>query len=268
MHPRAVAGRVFLALIALVVVVIAVAAALERVAAITGIGWLAGGNPILILVAALIVIPARYRYLPIPFKVSGTAEIKASPAEIWPRVLPRPGNPYHGPTIAGIEALPGAEDEVYFRLDDRLADDRFAGFRARILDEIPERKVVLTYPDAHELPFFAQDVVRSETCIEPLGRGWSRVTFTEYLRGLRVSTLLIFFHLNPARDAARRLKALCEGSDDPSWMGRTVRETGPDGEPPESVRREVRIGLGAVLVFSALLLGAVYLLIAKAGGGG
>ncbi|SPH18761.1 hypothetical protein DEA8626_02304 [Defluviimonas aquaemixtae] len=263
MQPLKIAARVALALLILVAVLIIVTRALDTVAYMTGIAWFAEGNPVFVLILALILVPARYRYLPVPVSVSGSTEIEAAPADVWPRIVPRPGYPYHGPTIAGIDAVPGKTDEVFFRFHKRLADEKLTGFRARIEEEVAERKVAMTYPEAHKLPLFAQDVVRSETRIEPTAPGRCRVTFTEHLRGIRFSTLLIFVHLNPARDAARRLKALCEGQDDPSWMGRTVREMGPAGEARETAERAARIGPGKVLIISLLLVATMFFLAEK-----
>ena len=254
-------GKVALAFLVFLITVVVVTSALDTIAEMTGIAWLGNGNMLLILFLAVLVIPARYRYLPIPFRINGTAEIEASPAEVWQRILPRPGYPYHGPTIARIEAVPGTEDEVILRLDDRVANDQMSGFRVRIEEEIPGRKVALSYPEAQKLPLFGKDVVRSETRIEQMGQGRCRVTFTEYLRGFRPSTLLIFVHLNPAQDAAGRLKALCEGTKDPSWMGRTVQEIGPNGEPPESVQRSIRVGFGTWIALTTLVMAIALFLI-------
>ncbi len=51
-----------------------------------------------------------------------------------------------------------------------------------------------------------------------------RLTLTDTLDRLRVSSIVGLMVLNPCRDAASRVKALCEGTPDASWMSWMTRQ--------------------------------------------
>lgn len=75
----------------------------------------------------------------------------------------------------------------------------------------------MSYLNIDAYPLWAGDLVRSEYFLERV-EGKTRETLIETLDKLRLSTVLSLFVLNPCRDAMKRVKALCEGTPDESWM--------------------------------------------------
>lgn len=268
MGPLKIIAGVTFALIILLGCVVMATAALDTFAEMTGIAWLSEASLIWVLILCLVLMPAKFRALPISFTRRGSIEINAPLSDVWPRVQPRPGNPYHGQIFTRIENVPDRSDEVLLHVDDRFsAGDAPLALHVRLTEEIPEHKISMTYLNADKLPLFSSDVSLSETFLEPAGDGRSRVTFVEHLDRFRPSSILLFVHLNPAQDAAIRLKAMCEGKEDKSWMGRMYREVGADGEPSEELQGKIRLAGTTAVVAATFMIAVVLWLIARVSAG-
>ncbi len=255
-----------LALIAgFIVVIVALTLVFDRVARASGMTWLDNLSPTWFVVLLFLLVPSRYRALPIRWRIVGSAVIAAPIEQIWPRLVPRPGNPYHESTITRIEAAPGAPDRLFLHFDKELADPGQADppvLETVIVQETYGKRVLLRHQNAETMPLLGRDLVMSETLVEPVEGGKHRVTFIEHMRAFRLSSLLVFLHLNPCQDGAERLKALCEGTPDTSWMGTTMTELrqGPAGGTSTGTRELVVAGIivaNILVVFTLLLVWSI-----------
>lgn len=215
-----------LALIAIfVTLVVALAAVLARFADGLGQTWfIAFKLHWVIAIFALFRLAGRGA-LPIRWRIVGSAVIDAPVERIWALVLPRPGQPYYSNSVVRISAPGNDPNRVTLHYDDALAEPgESAGpaLAAVIEAQEPGKRLVLRYENAEILPLLGQDLVASETLIEPVPGDGYKVTFIEHMRAFRLASMLVFLHLNPCQDATLRLKALCEGREDGSWMGTTI----------------------------------------------
>jgi hypothetical protein len=228
------------------------------------LGWGEQLGILCLAILAIALMPPRWRALPLSWRCSGSALIEAPLDEIWDRVLPAPGAPFYAATVTRVERVAGKPDEMLLHIDGRLLagiDGAPTAMHVALREVEPGRHLALEYLNAAEFPLFAADVARTRIAITAEGTAY-RVTFTEHLVRFRPSALFLLFHLNPARDAARRLKAECEGTPDTSWMGRAMRSMAADGEPADDVVREIHAaGFAAVAFLVALLLGAMWLIL-------
>jgi hypothetical protein len=100
--------------------------------------------------------------------------------------------------------------------------------------------------------------VASEYFLEHMG-DQTRVTLIEHLDKIRVSTVLSLLFLNPCKDSARRAKAFCEGTPDPSFMGRINAQINADGIGQDDLSRSTRyVGLMMCAMVTIVSFGTVY----------
>ncbi|MEZ5722367.1 MAG: hypothetical protein R3D59_12520 [Paracoccaceae bacterium] len=252
-------------IVGFVALVVVVAAALARLATTLGADWFVGIHLHWALALIVLLRLAFRGALPIRWRIVGSAVIDAPRERIWALIVPRPGQPYYSNSVVRIEPVGDDPNRVVLRFDAALADPgetEGPGLDTVIAEQDTGKRLVLRYLNAETLPLMGQDLVASEILIEPAGAGGLTVTFIEHMRAFRLGSVLVFLHLNPCDDAAARLKALCEGSDDASWMGTTMDAIRDD--PDATVAGGTReffvaaaivavAAIGGVIVFTPML---------------
>ena len=191
--------------------------------------WIARIPLAWVILGLVVVLPGRWTAIPKRLQVRGEVDIAASPGRIWDVISPRTRSPYWSAAITHTTVHPDDPTRIDFHFSDGNADDVFARtpLQAVIHAEVPEEYFAYRYLNAHAFPGMAADLDLSEYFLEEV-TGGTRVTQIEHLRRIRLSTIPLLLFLNPSRDALVRLKAVIEGKEDNSWMGRTARQLAED----------------------------------------
>lgn len=162
-------------------------------------------------------LPDKFKALHRIYEIRGEVLIDAPLATVWETVLPQPGLEYHSHTVTKVTAVEGEPKRVDLHTDGAGLDGPLPPLEA-VLEEVePYSYFRMSYLNIDAYPLWAGDLVKSEYFLER-AEGKTRVTLIETVDKLRISTVLSLFALNPCRDAMQRVKALCEGTRDESWM--------------------------------------------------
>lgn len=222
--------------------------------------WVAEAS-ILWLILVFWVLPKDWAARKKPYRSYGSALIDAPIADIWEEVRLRPRGESYRPVVSRIIADPNDTSLFYYEFKADLGEEaptlaprRMA---VRVVEEEAERFLLTEYPKADDVPAWARDIISSEVHLEQREDG-VEVTFVENLSRLSIAMMFSLFFINPCRDTAVRLKAVMEGGDDPSWMGRFMANVGPDGTPSAAVRNGVTIvGLSAITTATVIAVGLI-----------
>jgi len=189
--------------------------------------WLEHVSTFWIALFLLFTLPAKWTSIPKRLEVRGTVEIDATPEQIWETIGPFPHTPYWSAGVTHTSAVEGEENRLDFPFVQSGDNIDFEPLQAVIEAEVPEEYFAYRYLNAHVFPLMGKDLVLSEYFLEPSENG-TRVTQIEHLERIRLTTVPLLLFLNPARDALQRLKAVMEGEEDTSWMGRTAQNLSQD----------------------------------------
>ena len=234
------------------------------VSRIPGLGWMQGWSGIAVLIVGWILLPERFKAVPIAYDIRGTTLIDASGHRIWQLMRPTAGAPYFLSSVTEVREVAGEPDRLDLQFDTRMTNEGHA-LMVRVEEEEPLSYLRLGYLNAEVFPLWSKDLVSTEQFMERENGLW-RVTHIDHLDKLRISTVLALLFLNPSRDGLSRLKALSEGTADPSWMGRMSAGIGPDGSPPAGVTRSIRVvGITAAVVLTAFTFGLLWVIANLAG---
>lgn len=212
------------------------------------------------LIMAFWVLPKNWGFVRRGYSCKGSVVIKASIEDIWAELRPSHRGSDYRATIDRMSSDPQIEGRYYLHFDPRLTDETSRPVPIDIVKEEPLRYLMIDYPDADALPGGAADLCCSEIFLEPDADG-VHVTFQDSLRRLSATSIVSIVCFNPCEDAALRLKAWMEGTQDPSQLGRLMDGMSVDGTPDASLRSGVIVaGVTAFIMLSAIGAGiAAYL---------
>lgn len=186
-----------------------------------GLSWLTPVGTFWYLLAAFLLLPGRWTALPIRYQIRATAEVLCSPAEVWDVISPRPRESYWGAVISHVTDVPNEPNRIDLHFEQGGLAQNERPLQA-VIDQIePERYFALRYLNADEFSAGAADLAYSEYILEPTNDG-TNVTLVETLSCLRLVMIPLLLFLNPCRDSLISMKAVCEGTEDKSWMKRTA----------------------------------------------
>ncbi|MCF2904395.1 hypothetical protein L0666_05305 [Octadecabacter sp. CECT 8868] len=262
----AVAALMLLAIILMVVTDLIWGAVALAIGNALGLPWLNGISGIWVFAALIFVLPKQYIWGKIakmigfdgPYVCHATLDIDASVAEVWDEVRLRPRDDYYQPTMKRITAVAGEPNRFDLHVDERLTADGDIPMRieAVIEEKVENFYLRLGYLNAETLPLFGKDLVSTEIWMEREA-GKTRITYAENLSQLTLTTALAFLFLNPAKDGLKQLKSRCEGTPDTSWMGKTMRGVGPNGEVDSQTQGTMTAVLASVLIVTTLMVAGV-----------
>ena len=225
---------------------------------IPGLGWLEGWSGLLIAFWVWIFLPDRYKALQVKYDIRGSAVIDAPAETIWNLMRPREGRDYFLNSVTHVTAVEGEPDRVDLHFDNKFAETPLPSLQVVIEEQETLAYLRMGYLNADAFPLWSKDLANTEYFMEREGDAW-RVTHIEHLERLRLITILALLFLNPCRDGVKRLKALSEGQEDTSWMGRMSRDTGPNGEPPKEMAQTIRVvGITACVTVTAFTAGMLW----------
>lgn len=225
-----------------------------------GDDWQVGWGVLLAIGIVWQLLPDRYKVLHRIYEIRGEALVDAPIADVWDTVLPQPGLEYYSSTVTKVTAVEAQPE----RLDLHTNGQGFAGplppLKAVLEKVEPHSYLRMSYLNMDAYPLWAGVLVSSEYFLEWV-EGKTRVTLIETLDKLRISTVLSLFALNPCRDAMKRVKALCEGTPDESWLTWMhaqvdAHENGGMGGGPIA-----NIGLMVCLFLSMFVIALVYFIL-------
>jgi len=175
----------------------------------------------LIFVCGFFALPARWTAIPMTYHIRGSTEIDQTSAYVWDVIAPRTRDSYWSATITRSTIDPSDPSRIEFHFEGTAAIGAPSVLRCVIIEEEPFRRFAYRALNGDEFPMFAGDVVRSEYTLANV-EGRTRVTFVETLDRLQLVAIPLLLWMNPCQDALIRLKAVCEGVADTSWMGRNA----------------------------------------------
>lgn len=225
-----------------------------------GDDWHIGWGTLFVFGILWTFLPDKYKAIHRIYEIRGEALVDAPLASVWDTVLPQPGREYHSGSVTKVTAVQGQPD----RLDLHTNGEGFSGPLPPlevVLEEVePYSYFRMTYLNMDAYPLWAGDLVKSEYFLERAD-GKTRVTLIETLDKIRVSTVLSLFALNPCRDAMQRVKALCEGTPDESWM--TWMQDNLDTEEASGLGTGPvgSIGIMVCLFLTLFVIGLVYFIL-------
>ena len=252
-------------LVGLIVLVIADRMLTHGLARMPGLGWFDGWSVGLTLLAIWALLPKSYKVWHRDYEIRGSVLIDAPAERIWRLLRPTPGQPYFLNTVSEIRAVDGAPARVDMLFHPTAAASRLPPLQCVI--EAEERLVHLRlgYLNREAFPLWSRDLVASEYTMRR-DKGQWRVTHVERLDKLRVTTVLALLFINPCHDGICRLKALSEGTPDPSLLGRIAQGAVPGGAWPAEMARGVQVvGATVCVVLTAFTFGLLWV-IANLGG--
>lgn len=202
-----------------------------------------------------------------PYVCHATTDIDAPIAEVWDMYRLRPRTDYHSPTMPVVEAVAGKPDHFDLVVDDRFTTDGDipARIQMRVDETIENFYIRMTCLNADTLPLFGKDLENTEIWMERV-EGKTRVTYAENLSQLSLTAVAAFLFLNPAKDGLKQVKSRLEGTEDTSWMTKSMNDVGPNGEASAaSIQTQIMIMAAVTIVGTALCFGAVGLVFWLAG---
>ncbi len=185
--------------------------------ALTGFDFVTAALVLMAVSVLWTFLPDRFKALHRPYEIRGEALIDAPVAVVWDTVLPQPGKEHFLSSISQVTAVEGRPD----RLDLHTTHSGFNGplpALEAVVEEVETNSYYrLSYLNVKAYPLWAGDLVTSEYFLERADDK-TKLTMIETLDKLRPLTVLCLIMLNPCRDSTVRIKALCEGTPDQSWM--------------------------------------------------
>lgn len=218
-----------------------------------GISWDFSLTMVCLIVLKLF-LPAKWQVIPVRFSMRGRALIDTNPAEVWARMYPQAGGDYFLTTVDHIKSAPDRPNGVDIYLDDRLKDEQSQApvmIQANITHLSKGHSLRLEYQNAENLPLFGKQTESTDYKIEQKGE-MVEFQIIENFKGLSISGLLALLFLNPAKDGARRMKALCEGGPDVSVLGGLWTQIENEG-PDRAFGNVATIIMATVAVFATML---------------
>ncbi|MEL6570971.1 MAG: hypothetical protein AAFQ64_04900 [Pseudomonadota bacterium] len=186
-----------------------------------GLSWLTPVGTFWYVLAALLFLPGRWTALPIRYQIRATADVLCRPSEVWDVISPRPRENYWGAVISHVTGVLNEPNRIDLHFEQGEFAQHSRPLQA-VIDQVePERYFALRYLNADEFSAGAADLAYSEYILDPTDAG-TRVTLVETLSCLRLVMIPLLLFLNPCRDSLVSLKAICEGTEDRSWMKRTA----------------------------------------------
>lgn len=185
--------------------------------ALTGLNFTIVAVAFLVLSTLWMFVPDRFKALHRPYEIRGEALIDAPIAVVWDTVLPQPGKEHFLSSISQVTAVDGHPDRVDLHTTHSGFNGPLPPLEA-VMEEVETNSYYrLSYLNVEAYPLWAGDLVTSEYFLERV-HGKTKLTMIETLNKLRPLTVLCLMLLNPCRDSTVRIKALCEGTPDQSWM--------------------------------------------------
>ena len=257
---------VFVALVVVIVGMVAIDLVfgwlLATLAAGLGLPWLQDVDVFWLVLFVALILPKGWIIKRLrgnkPYVCHATMDIEAPVGEVWDMYRLRPRDDYHSITMPIVRAVPGISNQFELVVDGRLSkdDDIPETMKMQVDEEIENFYIRMHCMNAESLPLFGKDLVSTEIWMEEIAPNRTRVTYAENLSRLTMITVLAFLFLNPARDGLKRVKALCEGQEDTSWMTKSFNDIGPNGEVgSQAGQTATMVAVATTLVLGGFMFG-------------
>jgi len=227
-----------------------------QVATAIGIGPENLSSLLLALGFLIIFMPKHYFRIRRPTTMSATQIIFAPIEEVWDQVMPRARTDHFLPSTPVIKPVEG-DDTLFEYIIPAAHNGPMKGqikLRNRVVEKSAPHYLALFLENGADVKSVGIDAESSEYLLEVVDSDTTRVTFKSTVSHISPLFLITLLFVHPIRDTLRRLKSVCEGTPDISWVGKisTALETGQQSE----INRNARVIMITVtVVLTAILFG-------------
>lgn len=248
-----------------------VAVILTRLGGMLNLPWLGEISGTWFVLIAVLLMPKGWIWKRLgwdkPYVCHATDVIRAPVAQVWDLYRLRPRTDYHSVTMPTVVSVEGTTDEFLLMVDDRLTKDGDIppAVHMKVDELIEDFYIRMHCKNASDLPLFGKLLVNTEIWMDDLGDGTTRVTYAENLSRMTLGTFLAFLFLNPAKDGLKQVKSRCEGTEDTSWMTKSMNNLGPNGEASaETNQTMTMVMIATTLVLGGMVYGILRLILSMA----